>query len=64
MLVMNTLQIIEKLGGVSETARLCEVSRSAVSQWKEKGIPKTQLKFLMLAKPSVFEADTKETPKQ
>jgi hypothetical protein len=51
---MDSTQIIEKLGGVAETARLCDVSMSAVSQWKENGIPKTQLKFLKLAKPEVF----------
>jgi len=51
---MNSIQIIEALGGVAETARLCDISMAAVSQWKENGIPKTQLKFLKLAKPEVF----------
>ena len=51
---MNSTQIIDALGGVAETARLCDISMAAVSQWKENGIPKTQLKFLQLAKPSVF----------
>jgi DNA-binding transcriptional regulator YdaS (Cro superfamily) len=52
---MDAKQIIELLGGTSATARLCEVSRSAVSQWgKKNNIPKAQLKFLKVAKAEVF----------
>lgn len=51
---MDTNKIIEKLGGTAETARICDVSMAAVSQWRINGIPKTQLKFLQLAKPKVF----------
>lgn len=56
---MDTKQIIEKLGGTAETARLCEVTMAAVSQWRENGIPKTQLKFLKLARPDVFTVSPK-----
>jgi hypothetical protein len=50
------IAIIERLGGTTATAELCEVSPSAVSQWKgEEGIPKRQLKFLRLARPDVFD---------
>ena len=55
---MNTLDpnmIIDRLGGTSETARLCEVKPPSVSEWRKTGIPKTQLKFLKLARPEVFE---------
>jgi hypothetical protein len=48
-------KVIELLGGNAETARLCEVSRSAVSQWIANGIPKAQLKFLKLARPDIFD---------
>lgn len=51
---MNSQQIIEQLGGTAETARICEVSMAAVSQWKTNGIPKTQLKFLMLLRTDIF----------
>jgi phage terminase Nu1 subunit (DNA packaging protein) len=51
---MDTNKIIELLGGTAETARICDVSMAAVSQWKIKGIPKTQLRFLKLAKPKAF----------
>jgi hypothetical protein len=47
-------KIIELIGGNAETARLCEVTRSAVSQWMVNGIPKAQLKFLKLARPAIF----------
>lgn len=51
---MNATEIIQRLGGTSKTAALCEVSAQAVSQWIHNGIPKTQLKFLQLARPDVF----------
>jgi predicted transcriptional regulator len=54
---MNThSKIIDALGGSSKVAELCEVTPSAVSQWREDGIPKARLMFLKLAKPDVFEA--------
>jgi len=58
---MDTNKIIEKLGGTAETARICDVSMAAVSQWRTNGIPKTQLKFLKLAKPKVFKEILKES---
>lgn len=47
-------RVIEALGGPSKIAELCEISRSAVSQWKDNGIPKAQLKFLKAVRPEVF----------
>lgn len=47
-------EIIDALGGTSKVAEICEVTDSAVSQWRVNGIPKYQLKFLRLAKPDVF----------
>jgi hypothetical protein len=49
--------IIDRLGGTSETARICEVKPPSVSEWRHKGIPRTQLKFLRAARPEVFTAD-------
>jgi hypothetical protein len=47
-------QIIDALGGTSETARLCEVEPPSVSDWRKNGIPKPRLMFLRLARPDVF----------
>jgi hypothetical protein len=49
-------EIIDALGGTSEVARLCEIQPPSVSEWRKLGIPKTQLKFLRLARPAVFVA--------
>jgi hypothetical protein len=47
--------IIDRLGGTSETARICDVKPPSVSEWRKNGIPKAQLRFLKVAHPSVFE---------
>jgi len=52
---MNATEIIQRLGGVTKTAALCEVTAQAVSQWHKNGVPKAQLKFLRLKRPDVFE---------
>jgi hypothetical protein len=51
---MNAKHIIKSLGGVAATARLCEVSNAAVSQWSDNGIPKPRLMYLRLARPDIF----------
>ena len=55
MLYMEAKQIIKSLGGVSATARLCKISRAAVSQWQADGIPQARMMFLELARPDVFQ---------
>lgn len=52
---MNANSIIDRLGGTGEVARLCAVTKGAVSQWRAGGIPKARLMFLKLARPDVFE---------
>lgn len=55
---MDANKIIDALGGTSETARLCDITAGAVSQWRASGkIPKAQLKYLQLLRPEVFTAD-------
>ena len=49
-------EVIDALGGTSKVAELCDVTDSAVSQWRVNGIPKYQLRFLRVAKPNVFAA--------
>jgi len=58
---MNATEIIQRLGGTTKTAALCEVTAQAVSQWHANGIPKTQLKFLRLARPDVFDSAGEQT---
>jgi len=47
--------IIDRLGGTSETARLCDVQPASVSEWRTNGIPKARLMYLRAVKPEVFE---------
>ena len=44
---MKTTDIIQALGGTFAVAKLCRVSPSAVSQWRNNGIAKDKL--IMLA---------------
>jgi hypothetical protein len=63
---MDSAIIIEKLGGPSEVAALCECSPQAVSQWfgidpetgKSRQIPNARLLYLKVVRPDVF-ASTK-----
>ena len=43
---MHQEYFIQVFGGVSEVAKVCGITRSAVSQWKRNGIPKAQMNFL------------------
>lgn len=43
-----SVRIIEELGDCSAVAKVCEVTKSAVSQWKKNGIPRNQARFLRL----------------
>ena len=43
---MNTTEIIDCFGGTFAIARLCRVSPSAVSQWRNNGMPKNKLILL------------------
>lgn len=49
--------VIDKLGGTGATAKLCETSPGAVSQWRKDGIPAARLMYLKLARPDVFGTD-------
>ena len=51
---LNADTIIDGLGGTSATARLCEIKPASVSEWRKKGIPKAQLRFIKLARPDLF----------
>ncbi len=47
--------VIDRIGGTSATARLCEVQPPSVSGWRKDGLPRPQEKYLRLARPDVFE---------
>lgn len=51
---MNQNEIIDKLGGTAEVARLCQVKPPSVSQWRESGIPPARLMYLRVVRPDVF----------
>jgi hypothetical protein len=51
---LTTDQIIEALGGTSETARLFNIAAASVSEWRKEGIPKSRLMYLKLARPELF----------
>lgn len=46
--------IIDRLGGPTKAARICEVTAPAVCAWRTNGIPKARLQFLQLARPDIF----------
>ncbi|PYE21354.1 hypothetical protein C7410_115197 [Paraburkholderia silvatlantica] len=46
--------IIDRLGGTTAVAKLCECRPPSVHQWRQDGIPKYRLQFLRLARPEVF----------
>lgn len=47
-------EIIDALGGTSETARFFGIKPPSVSEWRKNGIPSVQLRFLKLARPEIF----------
>lgn len=61
---MDSNRIIDLIGGTAETARICEVSQQAVSQWRRDGIPKPRLMYLRAIRPEVFVDLPVETSKE
>ena len=51
---MTDSDIIDKFGGTSAVAELCEVTTGAVSQWREDGIPRARLMYLKAIRPNFF----------
>ncbi|WP_224031176.1 helix-turn-helix domain-containing protein [Paraburkholderia caribensis] len=47
-------QVIDALGGTTAVARLCDVEPPSVSGWRRRGIPKSRMQYLRLAKPDVL----------
>lgn len=58
---MDANELIDKLGGTSEVARMCEINPASVSEWRQRGeIPKARLMYLKLLRPEIFTEDKKE----
>lgn len=51
---LTPFQVVQRLGGPSEVARLNGITPSAVSQWVTNGIPKARLLYLKAIRPDVF----------
>lgn len=53
--------LIDRLGGTTAVAKMCDLKPPSVSEWRKAGIPKPWLKFLRLARPDAF-SDTPSAP--
>lgn len=60
---MDPNKIINSLGGTNAVAELCEVTKSAVSQWRKAGIPHSWIKYLRAIRPDVFGNESAESEK-
>lgn len=48
-------EIIDRLGGTTEVARICQIKPPSVSEWRSTGIPSARRQFLALLRPEAFE---------
>ncbi len=51
---MKDENLIDRLGGTSKVAEMCEVTTGAVSQWRKNGIPGYRLQYFKAARPDLF----------
>lgn len=59
---MTASEIIDRLGGTSEVARLCEVRQPSVSEWRKNGIPKAREMYLRAIRPDIFDVPSTGAP--
>jgi len=50
-------EIIDRLGGTTEVARICQIKPPSVSEWRSTGIPSARRQFLELLRPDAFRTD-------
>ncbi len=50
-------EIIDRLGGTTEVARICQIKPPSVSEWRATGIPPARRQYLELLRPDVFEIE-------
>lgn len=53
---LTASEIIDRLGGTTEVARICQIKPPSVSEWRSSGIPPARRQFLELLKPEAFGA--------
>lgn len=58
---MTDSELIDALGGPSAVAKLLEVTPQAVSQWRDKGIPRARRMYLRLVRPDLFGTSAAQT---
>jgi hypothetical protein len=51
---LTASEIIDRLGGTTEVARLCRIKPPSVSEWRASGIPPARRQFLELLRPEAF----------
>ncbi|HIE0125281.1 TPA: hypothetical protein ACXI73_000333 [Stenotrophomonas maltophilia] len=51
---LTASEIIDRLGGTTEVARICRIKPPSVSEWRTSGIPPARRQFLELLRPEVF----------
>lgn len=47
-------EIIDRLGGTAEVARICQIKPPSVSEWRSTGIPPARRQYLELLRPDAF----------
>ena len=50
---MTDTELIDALGGTYRVAEVCDVTPSAVSQWRDEGIPNARRLFLSVRYPGL-----------
>lgn len=53
---LTASEIIDRLGGTTEVARICRIKPPSVSEWRATGIPPARRQFLELLRPDAFGA--------
>lgn len=51
---LTASEIIDRLGGTTEVARICRIKPPSVSEWRSSGIPPARRQFLELLRPEAF----------
>ena len=53
---LTASEIIDRLGGTTEVARICRIKPPSVSEWRASGIPPARRQYLELLRPDAFAA--------
>lgn len=61
---LTASEIIDRLGGTTEVARICQIKPPSVSEWRISGIPPARRQFLELLKPEAFTASRAQVLRQ